>query len=175
MQTLPLLWFLLAQAGASPAGSSPWPPAPPDRPPQYGDAGTSEASLLLGFSSGGGFGLGAGYRYFVVDGVAPGAEASYFHVDGREQGWLLRSLRLVPVRLSSFALALTGRAGRVLLSDHSDGWAAGGQASLVLASAGGHVGFEVGVDILRLFPASFCADLSTCTLVRPILGLRVIF
>ena len=40
-------------------------------------------------------------------------------------GLLLASLRLVPLRLSSIAFALTGRGGRVLLGDHADGWGAG--------------------------------------------------
>lgn len=144
------------------------------QPSFYGDAGTSEASVALGFSSGGGFAAGAGFRHFVVDRVAPGLEASYFRYGGYSQGLALASLRLVPLRLDSVALVLTGRGGRVFVSDHEDGWAVGGDAGVIFF-ASPNVGFELGYQVLRLLPSSFCADFESCTLHQPVLGVRIAF
>jgi hypothetical protein len=140
---------------------------------RYGDAGTSEVSLLLGVSSGG-FALGAGFRHFVVDAVAPGVETSFYRAHGTSQGFTFASVRVVPLRLSSVAFVLTGRGGRVYLSDHADGWAVGGDAG-VLAFLSAHVGLEVGYEVLKLLPASFCSDLTSCVLHQPVFGLRVTF
>jgi hypothetical protein len=71
-------------------------------------------------------------------------------------------------------VVLTGRAGRVLLADHGDGWGVGGGAGLVIALGRG-AGLELGYQALRLVPASFCADLSTCVLHGPVIGLRLTF
>ena len=38
-----------------------------------------------------------------------------------------------------------------------------------------NVGFEVGYQALWLYPASFCADLTSCVLHGPEFGLRVGF
>jgi hypothetical protein len=141
--------------------------------PRYGDEGTSEVSLLLGFSSSG-FAAGGGYRYFVANGVAPGLEATIQRTSGITQGFTFASLRVVPLRLASVAFVLTGRAGRVYLSRHADGWAVGGDAG-VLFSFSRNVGLEVGYEVLRLLPGSFCADLESCTLHQPVLGLRLTF
>jgi hypothetical protein len=175
---------------SAPAGEGPPPPqelppeyAPPSPPPyepplipRYGDRGTAEVSLGLGYSSVSGF-LGAGgFRYFVADGLAPGVEGTYV-AGGRNvdsYGLALGSLRFVPVRGPTTSLVLTARAGRVFLSDHADGWGAGAGGG-VLFGIGGGAGVELGYQFLRLLPSSFCADLSTCVLHGPVLGLRLMF
>lgn len=169
------------EGAPSPAPSYAPPPAPPpyyEEPlvRRYGDRGTSEIGIGLGYSSTAGF-LGAGsFRYFVVDGLAPGVEATY--VAGGSgvgsYGLALASLRFVPLRTQAVALTLTGRGGRVFLSDHGDGWGAGAGASGIVALGGG-AGLEVGYQFLRLLPGSFCADLSTCVLHGPVLGIRFTF
>ena len=140
---------------------------------RYGDTGTSEVSLLLGVSSGG-FAVGAGFRYFVIDAIAPGVEAAFYRANGTSQGFTFASLRVVPLRFASVALVATGRGGRVYLSNHSDGWAVGGDLG-VIAFFSAHVGLEVGYEVLKLLPASFCADLTSCVLRQPVFGLRVTF
>jgi hypothetical protein len=162
------------------AEPEPPPLPPPPRPPafrRYADQGTSEIGVGLGYSSAGGF-LGAGgYRYFVADGVGPGLEATY--VSGgtsfMSYGLILASLRLIPVRTGGMALSLTARAGRVLLGDnHPDGWGVGGAAGVILLFGAG-AGLELGWQVLRLVPSSFCGDLSTCTLQGPVVGIRFSF
>jgi hypothetical protein len=144
-----------------------------DAPRRYGDAGTSEASLLLGVSSEG-MAFGGGFRHFFVDAIAPGLEAAVYREDGVTQAFTFGSLRVVPLRFEQFALVLTGRAGRVFLSEHSDGWAYGGDAGVIMFFSR-HVGLELGYEILKLAPDSFCADLTTCTLQRPVLSVRITF
>ena len=56
---------------------------------------------------------------------------------------------------------MTGRAGRVLLGDHDDGWGVGGAAGVLFLFTP-TVGLELGYEALWLFPDSFCADLDTC-------------
>lgn len=149
------------------------PPAPPARPRRYGDQGMPEIALGLGASTLTGFYGEAGFRYFVVDGVAPGIEGNF--VRGSRSlatnGMLLASLRLIPIRTGSFALVLTGRAGRVFLGDHADGWGAGGGVGLLWLFAPTS-GLEVGYEVLHLLPARFCVDLSTCVLYGPVFGYR---
>lgn len=164
---------LFAQAGAQPA--PPPLPIPPPEPPRYGDRGTSEIAVGLGYSSRTGF-LGAGgFRYFVVDRVAPGLEATYVSGGsiGPAVGMLMGALRLVPVRTDSMALVLTGRAGRVWLADHEDGWGAGGGAGLLVMFSPG-AWLEIGYEALQLLPQSFCADLSSCVLHGPVIGVRLL-
>jgi hypothetical protein len=162
-----------------PPGSAGYPPPPLPPPPivrRYGDRGTSEISIGLGYSSVAGF-LGAGgFRYFVIDGLAPGVEATYVAGGSAvaSYGLTLASLRVVPVRTESLGIVLTGRAGRMFLADHADGWAAGAGGGVIFAVGGG-AGLELGYQFLRLLPASFCADLGTCILHGPVLGLRFIF
>jgi hypothetical protein len=145
-----------------------------DGPPlTYGDSGTSEVSLQLGFSSDG-FAAGGGFRHFVVRGLAPGIEGIYYQHDGRGQGQVFGTLRLAPLRVASFVPVITGRAGRVFISDHASGWAVGADVG-VLLFASPNIAFEVGYGFLRLLPESFCADLSACTLYQPVFGLRVSF
>ncbi|MBC8132401.1 MAG: hypothetical protein H7X95_05415 [Deltaproteobacteria bacterium] len=165
---------------AAPVYSPPAPPpAPlPPRPRRYGDQGTSEVAIGLGYSSNSGLLAAGGYRFFVFDGVAPGIEATY--VGGgnltSKVGLVMGALRLVPVRTGNFALVLTGRAGRVMLSDHVDGWAAGGGGGVIIFFGDSHsVGLELGYEWLRLLPADFCADLTRCVLHGPVLGLRISF
>jgi hypothetical protein len=134
----------------------------------------SELSLAVGYSSESGLLGGAGFRRFVLTGLAPGLEASVQTGAGTTIGLVLGSLRVVPIRTRQVAVALTGRAGRVLLSCHDDGWGAGGGAS-VIVSVAANVGLELGYDVLWLLPASFCADLSSCTIQGPVIGLRVAF
>jgi len=156
--------------------------APPGEPPQsepterrYGDRDTSELALGLGYTQQSGFVGGAGYRRFVLDGVGLGAESTVQSHDGRTLGFLLGSLRLVPLRHRVAALVLTGRSGRVFLSDHDDGWGAGGGAGVIFLLAPG-IGVEISYAILWLFPQHFCADLSGgCSIRGPDIGLRVGF
>jgi hypothetical protein len=157
------------------------PPAPPPaaepeqllRPRRYGDRGSIEIGGGLGYSSLNGLLAAAAFRYFVVDGVAPGVEATYVSggSGGLSYGLLLGALRVVPVRAGSFALLLTGRAGRMLLADHPDGWAAGGGAGVLILLAP-TAGIELGYEALKLLPSSFCADLSSCVIQGPVLGFR---
>jgi hypothetical protein len=149
------------------------PPLPPPlpEPPPYGHAGMSEFSVALGYSSASGFLGGGGFRYFVVDSVAPGVEASVQTGAGTTVGQLLGTIRFVIVRTHQVAFVATGRAGRVLLSQHDDGWGAGGGAG-VIWFASPHAGIELGYDILWLLPHSFCADLSSCSIQGPEIGLR---
>jgi hypothetical protein len=157
-----------------PEEPAPPPLPPPPEPTLYGDRGMSELSLALGYSSDGGFLAGGGYRRFVVAGVAPGLEASVQTGGPTTIGLVLGSLRVVPFRTRQVAFALTGRAGRVLLSDHDDGWGAGGGASAIISLAA-NVGLELGYDVLWLLPSSFCADLSACTIQGPVIGIRLSF
>jgi hypothetical protein len=161
-------------AAAPPAEPpEPAPEPPPPRRRRYADQGSTEVGLGLGYSKLVGF-VGAGaFRYFVVDRVAPGVEATYVSggTNGTRYGLLLGALRLVPVRAGSFALLLTGRAGRVLLADHADGWGAGGAAAILLLLAP-TAGIELGYEALRLYPATFCADLSSCVIHGPVIAFR---
>ena len=152
------------------------PPPPPPTVRRYGDRGTSELAIGGGYSSVSGFVAAAGFRHFVADGVAPGAEVTYIGggSNSSQLGLVLADLRLVPVRSGTVALVLTPRAGRVLISDHSDGWAIGASAGLIVFVSR-NAGFELGYEMLRLTPASFCSDLSTCVLHGPVLGLRFAF
>src|SRR5262245_1306264 len=165
-----------------PAAAPQPPPAQPPvaesepliRPRRYGDRGSMEIGGGLGYSSLTGLLAAAAFRYFVIDGVAPGAEATYVSggSGGLSYGLLLGALRLVPVRTGSFALLLTGRAGRMIVGDgHVDGWAAGGGAAVLILFAP-TAGIEIGYEALKLFPASFCADLSSCVLQGPVVGFR---
>jgi hypothetical protein len=140
---------------------------------RYADAGTSEVNVLLGASSRSVV-FGGGFRHFVLDQVAPGLEAVFTRADGVSQAFVFPSLRVVPLRLASFALVVTARAGRVFLSDHIDGWAYGGDAG-VLIFFSRHVGLEIGYEVLKLAPASFCRDLTDCLLRRPVVGVRIGF
>ena len=158
--------FVFTGAGIAPARAE-------DDEPGYGDAGATEVALQLGFGSDY-FGAGAGLRYFVVQGIAPGIEGSYQKSNGVGEGLLLGSLRLAPVRLGTVVPVLTGRAGRVFLSDHDSGWAVGGDIGiLILASP--HIAFEIGYGFLHFVPDSFCADLVSCTIYQPEVGIRVTF
>jgi hypothetical protein len=146
----------------------------PPAPRRYGDRGSSELGIGLGYSRIIGF-VGAGaFRYFVIDGVAPGLEATY--VSGGSEslstGLLMAALRLVPVRTASFALVLTGRGGRVFFGSHEDGWGAGGGAGVLIMLAP-TAGIELGYEALRLLPSSFCADLRSCVMHGPVVGFRV--
>jgi hypothetical protein len=153
---------------------APPPLPPPAEPASYGYQGMSELSLALGYSSDSGFLAGGGFRRFVVTGLAPGAEASVQTGAGTTIGLLLATLRLAPIRTRQLAIVVTGRGGRVLLSHHDDGWGAGVGAGVIVSLAA-NVGLELGYDVLWLLPASFCADLSACTLQGPVIGLRVAF
>ena len=169
--------------------AEPLPPPPPPPPPPaelltppaprgYGDAGSSELALGLGYSSNSGLLAAGGYRYFVWDGVAPGVEATYIGGGAffSKVGLVLGALRLVPLRSRGVAVVLTGRAGRVFLADHQDGWAAGGGGGVIIfLGDAGNVGLEIGYEALRLLPRSFCADLRSCVLHGPVFGLRISF
>jgi hypothetical protein len=169
---------------APPAEATPFPVAPPPPPPpeivvpelrRYGDRGTPEVALGLGYSSSAGLLAAGGFRYFVLDGVAPGIEGSYVSGGrgGPAYGLLLAGVRLVPLRTSSVALVLTGRGGRVFLGDHDDAWGVGGEVGAILMLGAG-AGLELGYEVLRLLPGRVCADLDTCVLQGPVLGLRIV-
>jgi len=169
-----------ATAPGEPAELYPPPPeyVPPARPayrplPLYGDKGMPELSIGAAYSSDSGFLAAAGFRYFVMNGVAPGVEGTY--VSGGSgyaaYGMALASLRLVPLSTPRVALAVTGRAGRVFLVHGDDGWAAGGEVGIILMMGSG-LGLEIGYEALRLLPASFCS--SDCWIQGPVLGLRII-
>jgi hypothetical protein len=173
-----------APAGAPAPGTSPESPPPPSPVPQpnlqapapprrYGDQGSIELGLGLTYSSEAGFAAAASARYYVVDGVAPGVEATFVAggTAASRYGVLLAALRVVPLRVSSIALAVTGRGGRVFVGDHADGWGLGGAAS-VLFLFSPTVGLELGYEFLRLVPATFCADLDGCVIHGPIIAVR---
>lgn len=162
-------------ASSSEAVPPPPPPPPPEELRLYGDQGTSELALGFGYSSLSGFLAAGGFRYFVLDGFAPGLEATYVSGgrDGSAYGMVLGALRAVPVRTPSFSLVLTGRGGRVFLDDHADAWGVGGGAGL-LFMASPAAGLELGYEVLRLLPSSACVDLATCILKGPVVGLRFI-
>jgi hypothetical protein len=142
---------------------------------RYGDPGSTELSLALGYTKQTGFFGGGGFRRFVISGVAPGVEASVQRSDGQPTtGFVLASLKLVPVRGEMAALIITGRAGRAFIFDHDDGWAAGGSLGVIVFLSPG-VGLEIGYSILWLLPDHFCADLVSCRVEGPELGLRVVF
>lgn len=157
---------------APPPHSHPSVPPPPHR---YGDPGSTELSLALGYTRQTGFFGGGGFRRFVISGIAPGIEASVQRSDGQPTtGLVLASLKLVPVRGEMAALIITGRAGRAFIFDHDDGWAAGGSLGAIVFLSPG-VGLELGYSILWLMPRHFCADLVSCRIEGPELGLRVVF
>jgi hypothetical protein len=171
-------------AAPGPPPETPAPPPPPSPAPQpnlqapapprrYGDKGSIELGLGLTYSSEAGFAAAASARYYVVDGVAPGVESTFVAggTAASRYGVLLGALRVVPLRVSSIALAVTGRAGRVFVGDHVDGWGLGGAAS-VLFLFSPTVGLELGYEFLRLLPATFCADLDGCVIRGPIIAVR---
>lgn len=141
----------------------------------YGDKGTPELALGFGYSSSSGFLAAGGFRYFVVDAVAPGIEATYVSGGrgGAAYGLLLGALRVVAVRSPSFALVVTGRGGRVFLGDHDDAWGVGGGAGMIFMVRRG-TGLEIGYELLRLLPSSVCADLGGCVIQGPVVGLRLV-
>jgi hypothetical protein len=175
----------LAPPPAEPPPSPEWAPPPAPLPPpatfyptphprRYGDGGSNELALALGYTKQSGFVGGGGFRRFVLDGVGPGLEATIQKTDNLTTGLVLASLKLVPLRGETAALVLTGRVGRVLLSDHDDGWGAGVGAGVIVFFSPG-VGLELGYAILWLMPSRFCADLVSCKIEGPELGLRVTF
>jgi len=168
-----------APAATTPPPETAAPPAPqptlqaPTPPRRYGDKGSVELGLGLTYSSETGFAAMGSGRYYVVDCVAPGIEATFVAggTAASRYGLLLGALRVVPLRVGTIALALTGRAGRVFIGDHDDGWGLGGAVS-VLFMLSPTVGFELGYEFLRLLPSTFCADLDTCVLHGPIIAVR---
>jgi len=186
--------MLLADEGSGAPGDAPAPPAttppaeaapaavppplpepPPPRQRRYGDRGSIELGVGMGYSTETGFVGAASGRYYVVDRVAPGIEGTFVAGssgnDASRYGLLLAALRIIPVRVSSLALALTGRAGRVLLGDHPDGWGVGGAAAILFLFSP-TVGLELGYEALQLLPASFCADLESCWIHGPVIAVR---
>jgi len=165
---------------AQPAVPAPPPPAPlppptveAPRPRMYGDRGSVEIGLGLGYSTQTGFVGAGGVRYFVVDRVAPGIEGTFVSGSSTASryGLLLGSLRVVPVIISQLAIVVTARAGRVMIGDHDDGWGAGGAAGVLFLFTP-TVGLELGYEALWLYPNTFCADLETCVLHGPVIAVR---
>jgi hypothetical protein len=132
-------------------------------------------SFGLGSGSGGArYAGGAGFGYFVATGVAPGVDVSVNGGSGvLTTTSLTGSLRLVPIRTESFALFLIGRAGRLFISGHSDVWAAGGGAGVVVPM-GRSAGLLISYEVLGLWPSSHCSNLANgCRLDS--FGLGLIF
>jgi len=117
---------------------------------------------------------GASFGYFVLPGVAPGADIGISGgSDVLTTTALTGTLRLVPLRTHGFALFLIGRAGRLFISKHDDVWGAGGGLGAVIAT-GGNFGIQISYEILGLFPSRHCSDLrSGCRLDSFGLGLIV--
>jgi hypothetical protein len=159
----------------------PTPPRPPPRaavvepppPRMYGDRGSVELGIGLGYSTETGFVGAGGVRYFVLDRVAPGIEGTYVSggSSATRYGLLLAALRIVPIRIKQLAIVVTGRAGRVFIGDHDDGWGAGGAAGVLFLFTP-TVGLELGYEALWLYPDTFCADLGTCVLHGPVIAVR---
>ena len=166
------LWLsLLAPARAQAAPTSPPVPAlMQDGSRPYGSFLMTELTGSFGLSTTSGYGGNVGVRSFLLPRVAPGLAAGYFHVAGWNEAWLLGSLRIVPVSWSRVAFALTPLGGRVFLSNHDDGWAFGGNVSVVVAATT-TIGFEAGFEAVTLWPNQFCKDLESCQIYRPIVGL----
>ena len=127
----------------------------------------------MGYGSSTGLLATGGFHYFVVDSLAPGLEGTYVSggAGGTAYGLALGALRLVPFRTTSMALVATARGGKMFVANHDDGWAVGGGLGVLLMMSPS-VGLEIGYEVLRLVPATFCADLGTCTLNGISLGLR---
>jgi hypothetical protein len=157
------------------------PGAPVEEPPapRYGDRGTSQFGLTLGIGGGSGgvaFAGGFDYGYFVIDGVAPGADLQVSGGSGLlTTGLALGTLRLVPIRTSTVSLFVIGRGGRVIMSGHPDGWGVGGGGGIIYFTSA-HVGLQLSYDYLRLTPSSFCSDLvHGCALQGFGIGLALAF
>jgi hypothetical protein len=158
-----------------PPSSLPVAPEPPSEDEGYGRAHSMHLGLSFGLGGGGGgtrYAGGAGFGYFVVTGVAPGADIS---VNGGSHVFtttaLTGTLRLVPLRTESFSFFLIGRAGRLFISRHNDVWAAGGGAGLVVAM-GRSAGLLLSYEILGLWPSRNCSNLANgCRLDSVGLGL----
>ena len=135
----------------------------PPPPRRYGDKGSIELGLGLGYSSETGF-VGAGGLGAVLrrrprrargrgDLRRGGSAASRY-------GVLLGSLRLVPLRFSSIAIAVTARGGRVLSAITPTAGALGGAASMLFLFSP-TVGLELGYESLWLLPGRPSAPIST--------------
>ena len=170
-----------APASQPPTNAQPTPRAQPVPEPQdpggYGRRHSTTLGLSLGIGSGTGGTLyagSAGFGYFVVAGVAPGADVSINGGGGvLTTETVTGTLRLVPVRTGQFAFFLIGRAGRLFISNHDDAWGAGGGAGVVIAT-GGNVGLQLSYEVLGLWPSSHCSDLASgCRLDAFGLGLIV--
>jgi hypothetical protein len=132
-------------------------------------------SFGLGSGSGGArYAGGAGFSYFVVTGVAPGADININGGSGvLTTTALTGTLRVVPIRTDNVSIFLIGRAGRLFINGHSDLWAAGGGAGVVIP-VGSRAGLVVSYEALSLWPSSHCSDLSNgCRLDS--FGLGLIF
>jgi hypothetical protein len=143
----------------------------------YGRRHSMHLGLSLGIGSGASgmrYAGGAGFGYFIVTGVAPGADVSINGGSGvLTTETVTGTLRLVPVRTGQFALFLIARAGRLFISNHDDAWGAGGGAGVVIAT-GGNVGLLISYELLGLWPSSHCSDLASgCRLDSFGLGLVV--
>ena len=134
----------MAFAGASHAQDS----VPPEDG-GYGRRHSMHLGLSLGLGSGTGgmrYAGGVGFGYFLLTGVAPGADVNVSGGSGLlTTGSATGTLRLVPLRTQSFALFLIGRAGRLFISSHADAWAAGGGAGVVIAT-GPRVGLQIAYE-----------------------------
>ena len=171
------VWAAGVAAAMAMAGASYAQEIVPPEDTSYGHRHGMHLGLSLGLGSGTGgrrYAAGAGFAYFLVTGVAPGADVSVSGGSGLlTTGSATGTLRLVPLRTQSFALFLIGRAGRLFISSHADAWAAGGGAGVVIAT-GPRVGLQISYEILGLWPRSHCSDLASgCRLDAFGLGLLV--
>jgi hypothetical protein len=149
----------------------------PDSDGGYGRRHSVHLGLSLGVgngTSGMRYAGGAGFGYFILTGVAPGADVSINGGSGvLTTAAVTGTLRLVPIRTHGFALFLIGRAGRLFIANHADTWGSGGGAGVILA-VGDNMGVQLSYEILGLWPSSHCSDLASgCRLDSFGLGLVV--
>jgi hypothetical protein len=134
-----------------------------DEASAYGRRGSLHLGLGLGLGSSGhgaAFAGGVSFGYFVLTGLAPGADAEVSGGSGLyTTGLVTGTLRLVPIRTRWFAGFLIARAGRVIISSHPDLWGAGGGAGVICMLSGG-MGVQLAYEVLALLPSSSCQDLS---------------
>ena len=170
-----LLALVIATTLASPARAQNGEEDEGDEGGLYGRRRSIHLGLGLGVGSSGRGAIYAGgvsFGYFVLSGVAPGADAEVSGGSGvLTTGLVTGTLRLVPIRTRSFAGFLIGRAGRVLIASHRDVWAAGGGAGVMFMTTD-RMGVQLAYEILGLMPSSSCRDLSNgCRLDAFSLGL----
>jgi hypothetical protein len=188
---------LLAQFGGLPGSQPGIPVAPPTVPqplppppfsgrpgvpfdlphgqpaPWYGSGGTSDITASLTFVPGpDGWGASLGYERFIVNGIAPGLAVAYTSRASLDQLWLRASVRLVPLRLGRFGLAVTPEAAWVAVWGYPDGIAYGGSATAIFVATP-NFGFEAGAEYFRFTPRTFADSVPGSDSFRPVIAVKV--